>query len=115
MAGGHYRERHLPGLRSAVLPDRTQTGLLLYDLLQSSGKKTVKRVFQGKILGGEGSESMNDLEQMAIERLKAASDMSLMAYQQPGPWKLHAGYEYQRPNVYAGCDGQARWRPENPL
>lgn len=26
---------------------------------------------------------MNDLEQMAIERLKAASDMSLMAYQQP--------------------------------
>lgn len=27
--------------------------------------------------------AMNDLEQMAIERLKAASDMSLMAYQQP--------------------------------
>lgn len=27
--------------------------------------------------------SMNDLEQMAIERLKAASDMSLAAYQQP--------------------------------
>ena len=27
--------------------------------------------------------SMNDLEQMAIDRLKAASDMSLMAYQQP--------------------------------
>lgn len=26
---------------------------------------------------------MNDLEQMAIERLKAASDMSLAAYQQP--------------------------------
>ena len=26
---------------------------------------------------------MNDLEQMAIERLKAASDMSLMAYKQP--------------------------------
>lgn len=26
---------------------------------------------------------MNDLEQMAIERLKAASDMSLTAYQQP--------------------------------
>lgn len=26
---------------------------------------------------------MNDLEQIAIERLKAASDMSLMAYQQP--------------------------------
>lgn len=26
---------------------------------------------------------MNDLEQMAIDRLKAASDMSLMAYQQP--------------------------------
>ena len=26
---------------------------------------------------------MNDLEQMAIERLKVASDMSLMAYQQP--------------------------------
>lgn len=26
---------------------------------------------------------MNDLEQMAIERLKAASDMSLMAYQKP--------------------------------
>ena len=26
---------------------------------------------------------MNDLEQMAIERLKAASDMSLKAYQQP--------------------------------
>lgn len=26
---------------------------------------------------------MNDLEQMAIERLKAASDMSFMAYQQP--------------------------------
>lgn len=26
---------------------------------------------------------MNDREQMAIERLKAASDMSLMAYQQP--------------------------------
>lgn len=28
-------------------------------------------------------KAMNDLEQMAIERLKAASDMSLMAYQQP--------------------------------
>lgn len=27
--------------------------------------------------------AMNDLEQMAIERLKAASDMSLMVYQQP--------------------------------
>lgn len=27
--------------------------------------------------------SMNDLEQMAIERLKAASDMSLMAYEKP--------------------------------
>ena len=26
---------------------------------------------------------MNDLEQMAIDRLKAASDMSFMAYQQP--------------------------------
>lgn len=26
---------------------------------------------------------MDDLEQMSIERLKAASDMSLMAYQQP--------------------------------
>lgn len=26
---------------------------------------------------------MNDLEQMAIERLKAASDMSLMAYEKP--------------------------------
>lgn len=26
---------------------------------------------------------MNDLEQLAIERLKAASDMSFMAYQQP--------------------------------
>lgn len=26
---------------------------------------------------------MSDLEQMAIERLKAASDMSLMAYQKP--------------------------------
>lgn len=26
---------------------------------------------------------MNDLEQMAIDRLKAASEMSLMAYQQP--------------------------------
>lgn len=26
---------------------------------------------------------MNDLEQMAIERLKAASDMSLMAYKEP--------------------------------
>lgn len=61
MAGGHYRERHLSGLRSAVLPDRAQTGLLLYDLLQSSGKKTVKRVFPEKILGGEGSKGMNHL------------------------------------------------------
>lgn len=26
---------------------------------------------------------MSDLEQLAIERLKAASEMSLMAYQQP--------------------------------
>ena len=61
MAGGHYRERHLSGLRSAVLPDRTQTGLLLYDLLQESGKRTVQRVFPEKVLGGEGGEGMKVL------------------------------------------------------
>ena len=61
MAGGHYRERHLSGLRSAVLPDRTQTGLLLYGLLQKSGKRTVQGVLPEKILGGEGGEGMKVL------------------------------------------------------
>lgn len=61
MAGGHYRERHLPGLRTTVLPGRTQTGLLLYDLLQSRGEKTVQGVFPEKILGREGGEGMKVL------------------------------------------------------
>ena len=61
MAGGHYRERHLPGLRSAVLPGRTQTGLLLNDLLQKSGKRAVQGVFPEKILGREGGEGMKVL------------------------------------------------------
>ena len=40
------------------------------------------------VIGSTGSKprwrkAMDDLEQTAIERLKAASEMSLMAYQQP--------------------------------
>ena len=61
MARGHYRERHLPGLWTTVLPGRTQTGLLLYDLLQESSERTVQGVLPEKILGGEGGErAMNN-------------------------------------------------------
>ena len=61
MAGGHYRKRHLSCLWATVLPGRTQTGLLLYDLLQESGKRTVQGVLPEKILGGEGGEGMKVL------------------------------------------------------
>lgn len=38
---------------------------------------------------------MSDLEQMAVERLKAASDMSLMAYQQPSESKTSCKPDYR--------------------